>query len=119
MTNCFEMGRPRRGMLAGLEPLVDRAFGIAGCGQVVGEEFRLAFDEIGEMLLQHCRNARVQLLAPGSQQGAIGCVLHQRVLKEIGRLRCAPCSSTRTGMVQPHSRIDAGQACPSRAGARV
>ena len=59
MTDRFEMGRARRGMLAGLQPLIDRAFGIVGRGQMMGQEFGLALDEISEMLLQHRRDASV------------------------------------------------------------
>ena len=64
MADRFEMSRTRGGMLAGLQPLIDRALGIAGRGQMMGQKFRLALDEIGEMLLQHRRDAGVQFLPP-------------------------------------------------------
>jgi len=32
MADGFEMGRRRGGMLAGLQPLIHRAFGVAGGG---------------------------------------------------------------------------------------
>ena len=87
MADRFEVRQARCGMLAGLQPLIDRALGIAGGGQMMGQEFGLALDEIGEMLLQHCRDSGVQFLPPGAQQGAVGGVLHQRVLEEVGGLR--------------------------------
>jgi hypothetical protein len=52
MADCFEMGGPLGGMPAGLQPLIDRALGIAGGGQMMRQELGLALDEIGEMLLQ-------------------------------------------------------------------
>jgi hypothetical protein len=53
----------------------------------MGESFGLAFEEIGEMLFQRRRDARVQLLPPPAQQGGVGGVLHQRVLEQVGGLR--------------------------------
>ena len=70
MADRFEVGQSRRGMLAGLQPLIDRALGIAGGRQMMGEQFGLALDEIGEMLLQRRRDARVQFLPSSAQQGA-------------------------------------------------
>ena len=84
MADRLEMGRSRRGMLAGLQPLIDRALGIAGSSQMMGQQFGLALDEIGEMLLQHRRDPGVQFLPPCAQQGAVGGVLHQRVLEQVG-----------------------------------
>jgi hypothetical protein len=47
------------------------------------QEFGLTLDEIGEMVLEHRRDAGLQLLAPGAQQGAVGRVLHQSVLEQV------------------------------------
>ena len=52
---------------AGLEPLIDRAFGIGGRGQMMGQQFGLALDKIGEMTLQHSRDTSVQFLPPSAQ----------------------------------------------------
>ncbi len=59
MTDRFEMRRASRGMLAGPQPLTDRALGIVGRGQMMGQELGLALDEVSEMLLQHRRDASV------------------------------------------------------------
>ena len=67
MGNRFEVSQSRCGMPPRLQPLLDRAFGGAGSRQVMGEQLRLALDEIGEMLFQRQRNARVQFLAPPAQ----------------------------------------------------
>ena len=75
------------GVLAGFQPLIDRALGVASCGQMMCEELRLAFDNVSEMLLEHGHDAGMQFLPPAAQQGAVGGILHQRVLEEIGGLR--------------------------------
>ena len=45
------MSQTYRRELASLEPLIDRTLGISGGGQMMGQEFRLALDEIGKTLL--------------------------------------------------------------------
>src|SRR3954447_26159719 len=54
---------------------------------MVGQQLRLTLDELSEMLIQHRRDARVQFLASGAQHRAVGCVLYQGVLEEVGRMR--------------------------------
>jgi len=76
MADRFEMGGALGGVLPGLQPLIDRALDSAGGSQMVRQEFGLALDEIGKMLLQQCCYACVQLLPSGAQQSAVGGVLH-------------------------------------------
>ena len=64
MADRLQVSGALGGMPAGLQPLIDRALGIAGRGQVVSQELRLALDEIGEVLLQHRRDVGVQFLPP-------------------------------------------------------
>jgi len=87
MADRFKMRQARRGILAGLQPFVDCTLGIAGRGQMMREQFGLALDTIGEILLKHRRNTGVQLLPLSAQQRAIGGVLHQRMLEEVGGMR--------------------------------
>ena len=68
MGNRFEVSQSRGGMLPRLQPLIDRAFGVAGSRQVMGEQLWLALDEIGEMLFQRRRDAGVQFLPSPAQQ---------------------------------------------------
>ena len=77
MTDRLNVGGMRCSKLAGLEPLRDGALDLGGAGQVMGEQLRLALDEIGEMLFQRRPDARVQFLPSSAQQGAVGGVLHQ------------------------------------------
>ena len=58
-----------------------------GFGAVPGEYLRLGFGHLGELLLQHCPDPGVELLAPAPEQAVVGRVLHQRMLKAVGRLR--------------------------------
>ena len=87
MADRFEVGKALGGMLAGFQPLIDRALGIAGARQMMGQEFWLALDEIGEILLQRRRDPSMQLLPPSAQQHVIGGVLHQRMLESVGGMR--------------------------------
>ena len=64
MGNRLVVGRTGRRVLAGLEPLTDRAFSVAGGGQMMRQELGFAFDEVGEMVLQNGADAGVQFLAP-------------------------------------------------------
>src|SRR6202045_550252 len=87
MADRFEVGKALGGMLAGFQPLIDRALGIAAARQMMGQEFWLALDEIGEILLQRRRDPSMQLLPPSAQQHVIGGVLHQRMLESVGGMR--------------------------------
>ena len=48
MADRLEVSEARRGILTGLQPLIDCALGIAGGSQMMGEEFGLPLDEIVE-----------------------------------------------------------------------
>jgi hypothetical protein len=101
MADGFEMRQALRGILASLQPLIDRAFGIAGGGQMMRQEFGLALDEICEVSLQHRRDAGVQLLSSRAQQCAVGGVLHQRVLEEVGGVRRDAAAEQQPGLGEP------------------
>ena len=45
-----EMGKVCSGMTTGFEPLIDCTFCITSSGQMMSQQFRLAFDEIREFL---------------------------------------------------------------------
>src|SRR5438067_8781812 len=97
MGNRFDVGQLSRGMLPRLQPLVDRAFSVASGRQVMGEQLRLALDEIGEMLSQRRRDAGVQFLPAPAQQGRVGSVLDQRVLEQIGGVRSGTAAEQQSG----------------------
>ena len=70
MADRFEVGKALGGMLAGFQPLIDCALGIAGARQMMGQEFWLALDEIGEMCFQCHSDAPVQF--PPSRDARLG-----------------------------------------------
>ena len=96
MAGRLEMRQTGRRTATCLQPLIDGAGGVAGRRQMVGEVFGLALDKIRELMLQHRRDAGVQLLASGAQQGAVGGVLHQRVLEQLGGIRCHAAAEQQT-----------------------
>jgi hypothetical protein len=59
---------------------------------VVSEQCRLGRDNLREPAFEGGSDARVELLPPAAQQGAVGGVLHQRVLEAVLRVgrRAAP-----------------------------
>ena len=60
------------------------------------KQFRLAFDEISEVLLQHRGNAGMQLLSPSAQERRVGSVLHQGVLEQIRGMRSGAATKQQT-----------------------
>src|SRR5580693_4023055 len=57
MGDRFKVSQSRCGIPPRLQPLIDRAFGVAGSRQVMSEQLRLSLDEIGEMPFQRRRDA--------------------------------------------------------------
>jgi hypothetical protein len=101
MAQRFEMRQALGGILAGLEPLIHGTLDIRCRSEMMGEQLGLSLDEISEMLLQHSRDARVQLRAAGAQQGAVSRVLHQRMLEEIGGLWRHTAAEKQTSLDKP------------------
>jgi hypothetical protein len=56
MTNRFQMSRARRSISTCVEPLIDSTLRIAGGCQMMRQQFGLALDDVGEILLQHRRD---------------------------------------------------------------
>ena len=81
-----EHGAPP-GLPAGGEPIVDRLFRQTRFLAVVGEQRRLGRDDLREPGFEGRGDAGMKLPAPVAQQGAIGGVLHQRVLEGVFGVR--------------------------------
>ena len=54
---------------------------------MMGEQFGLALDDIGETRFQCRGDTLMQFLPSPAQQRAVGSVLHQRVLEQVGGVR--------------------------------
>ena len=90
MRDRLDVGEPPSGAPARLQPLLDCALIMAGCGSVMGKQFRLPLDEISKLILEHRGDASMQFLAASPQQRAVSGVLHQGVFKHVrGLRRCA------------------------------
>src|SRR5262249_187713 len=79
----FKMGLPCGGMLAGFQPFIDCTLHLTGSGQMMRQQFGSTRADISEMLLQHRRDAGMQIPPSCAQQGAVSCILHQRVLERV------------------------------------
>ena len=82
----FQIGRAFESPLARLLPIGNGLRREPRLGVVVRQQFGLGRGGLGELGLQDLRNARVILLPRAAQQRLIGGILHQGMLKEVGRL---------------------------------
>ena len=64
-----------------------RLFEFPGAAVVMRQQFRLVLGDIRELALKGFGDTGVKRATWLAQQSAIGRVLHQRMLEEIGRMR--------------------------------
>ena len=64
---------------------------------MVGEHFRLAFGDFGELAFEGFGDAGVKCSSRLAQQRVLGHILHQGVLEEIARMRRHALSEQQTG----------------------
>jgi hypothetical protein len=79
----FRNRRARQGLPPGGEPIRDHLLGERGFGAVVGEQRRLGRNDLREPTFEGGGDIGMELLPAAAQQGAVGRVLHQRVLKGV------------------------------------
>jgi hypothetical protein len=92
--------RPGEGRATGPRPCIRGARVEPGFCQMVCEQLGLGFDNTRKPLLEHLREASVQLLASGLEQGLIGGVLDQGVLETVGRVGRAAAAKHELGADQ-------------------
>ena len=68
---------------------------------MVRQNLRLVVDTLREPVLENLGDASVQFLASGAQQCAIGRVLHQRMLEEVGGLGRQAAAEQQPGLGEP------------------
>src|SRR5439155_14808174 len=74
-------------LLAGLEPVAAGLLGLPRLGTVMGDDRGFGNDSLGEVRLEHGRDASVELLAPAAQQSLVGGILYQRMLERVFSVR--------------------------------
>src|SRR6516164_954543 len=82
MRDCLFEGRAAQSRLARLAPPIDCMLVKTGFGEVVRDRLWLALARCKRL-----RRAPVQCLSTALQQTLVGCILDERVLKTVGRLR--------------------------------
>ena len=90
--------------LAGRLPVGNGVFRKVSFGEVVREHLRLGCRDVRERLLERPGNSRVQRLPPIAQQCAVGGVLNEGVLEQIGRVRGDAISEQQPGLHQTVER---------------
>jgi hypothetical protein len=67
---------------------------------MAGDQFRLGLGECCELGGNGLRRGAMQFLAARPQQGFVSCVLDQRMLEQIARLRRQPAAKLHAGASQ-------------------
>jgi len=64
----------------------------------LGEQRRLSYHDLWELVFKRCGNTGMELLAPAAQQGGVGSVLHQRMLEGVFRIGGCPAPEDQFGV---------------------
>src|SRR5215813_11800152 len=65
--------------------------------EVIRHQLGLGFDRLGKSSHQGVNNSTVKLLALAPHHSGIGCILNQRMLEEVDRIRWFPASEDQLG----------------------
>ena len=88
--SCSDGFDQRRALQRPLSRLAPQARGLldqAGLGAVTRQQFRLVLGNLSELAFKCFGDAGVQRASRLAQQRAVGRVLHQGVLEQVGRMR--------------------------------
>src|SRR5262245_14346286 len=86
----FNIGRGTKCTRSGSEPVFDRGLRQAALRTMMRQDFGLSDSDVRKALRQNRSNAGMELLPRPTKQGAVGSLLHQRVLEHVDRIgRCA------------------------------
>src|SRR5215831_2877535 len=83
----LDVGRPLGSLFSGLKPVAYRAIWQSGFREMVGDGFRLAFDNLGEFLLENLSKRRMDLGASALEQTGISGIAQECMLESINCLR--------------------------------
>jgi hypothetical protein len=84
MGDCLQIGGTRRSVPASFQPIFGRPVGEAAFAEMVGQHFGPYLDDVRELLLQRHSDAPMQRLTRTAQKGAVGGILYQCMLEQIG-----------------------------------
>ena len=101
----FRHRRARQRLLTGLQPISDRLFRQPGRRAVLRQQRGLRQHDLRKAVFEGRGNAGVQPLAPAAQQGAVGRILHQRVLEDVAGFRRRAADEQQAGVGQPIERL--------------
>jgi hypothetical protein len=79
----FGHGRAGHRLLARLEPIANRLLALTRLRVVVSQQGGLSGDNLRKAVFERLGNVTMKRLAPGTQQRAVGGILHQRMLESI------------------------------------
>ena len=100
----FEVGSGFRGLLAGLQPEIDSEFALAGFGEVVSQEFRLALGPFRVQFAKHDSDLRMQLLSIAVQQARMSDILYHHMLEGVDRFRRVTAADDQAGVLEMTER---------------
>src|SRR5262245_27995499 len=87
--------------VAGLQPILDRAFTEGGFSEMASDNLRLAADGIGKFLFHRAGNLTMQLLPAAFEQAFVRRVPYQYVLEAVDRFRWLTEPEQKLGLFEP------------------
>jgi hypothetical protein len=100
----FKKRGSRQRSLSGFAPQGRRLLDQSGFGAVTGQQLRLTLGNFRELVFKSFGDAGVQRASRLAQQRAVGCVLHQGVFEQVGRMRQHALPGQQTGRNQTVQR---------------
>src|SRR6516165_10369163 len=87
MHNGFRIGRAFDRATSSFLQMLDGCLGDPRLYEVMSEQLGLRFNRLGEPRHESIGNPIVELLALASDHRGIGCILNQRMLEDVSRIR--------------------------------
>ena len=104
MRDGLRIGTARDRSISSALKIERGAIGQFGAGKMLRNNFRLGFGDLRELVFQRGGNTRMQRAPRLAQQQAVGRILNQRVLKQVGRLRRHTVPQQQAGRDHPIER---------------
>src|SRR6266567_1576161 len=101
MSDRFDTGRLRRGLLAGAGPILNRFFNEPRLGVMLRKDLGLCVPDFSEMGFESLADFRTQLFPGTAQKALVSSILHERVLEAVNRVRRHASLEHQLGSDQP------------------